>query len=36
MQLPLRSLNQSHEIIYDLGLDNLFCYEADANTLDKI
>lgn len=36
MQLPLRSLNQSHEIVYDLALDDLFCYKADANILDGI
>ena len=36
MQLPLRSLNQSHEILYDLDLDNLFCYKADASMLDEI
>ena len=31
MQLPLRSLNQSHEMIYELGLDDIFCYKADEN-----
>ena len=36
MQLPLRSLNQSHEMIYDFDLDNLFCYKADENILSKI